>query len=106
VVEDDVVIYAGATILGRITWARALSSAAMWLTQTCRRAATLGRIARSALCQHRCVMSAASGVACALAHSFGRGVRQLREAQGWSQERLAENSTLNRSTSAKSNAAS
>lgn len=42
-------------------------------------------------------MSAASGVACALAHSFGRGVRQLREAQGWSQERLAENSNLNRS---------
>jgi ribosome-binding protein aMBF1 (putative translation factor) len=29
--------------------------------------------------------------------SFGIGVRQLREAQGWSQERLAENSNLNRS---------
>ena len=29
--------------------------------------------------------------------SFGIGVRQLREAQGWSQERLAEQSDLNRS---------
>jgi len=38
-----------------------------------------------------------TGVACALARSFGAGVRQLREAQGWSQERLAENSNLNRS---------
>jgi transcriptional regulator with XRE-family HTH domain len=33
----------------------------------------------------------------ALVQSFGLGVRQLREAQGWSQERLAENSNLNRS---------
>jgi len=33
----------------------------------------------------------------ALVQSFGIGVRQLREAQGWSQERLAENSNLNRS---------
>jgi transcriptional regulator with XRE-family HTH domain len=32
-----------------------------------------------------------------LVQSFGIGVRQLREAQGWSQERLAENSNLNRS---------
>jgi transcriptional regulator with XRE-family HTH domain len=38
-----------------------------------------------------------TGVSCALARSFGLGVRQLREAQGWSQERLAENSNLNRS---------
>ena len=37
------------------------------------------------------------GVASALVQSFGIGVRQLREAQGWSQERLAENSNLNRS---------
>ena len=29
--------------------------------------------------------------------SFGIGVRQLRKARGWSQERLAENSNLNRS---------
>jgi transcriptional regulator with XRE-family HTH domain len=28
---------------------------------------------------------------------FGLSVRRLREAQGWSQERLAENSNLNRS---------
>jgi transcriptional regulator with XRE-family HTH domain len=33
----------------------------------------------------------------ALVESFGIGVRQLREAQGWSQERLAEHSDLNRS---------
>ncbi|SEN35167.1 Helix-turn-helix [Duganella sp. CF517] len=32
-----------------------------------------------------------------LVRSFGIGVRQLREAQGWSQEQLAENSNLNRS---------
>ncbi len=32
-----------------------------------------------------------------LVQSFGIGVRQLREAQGWSQERLAEHSNLNRS---------
>lgn len=42
-------------------------------------------------------MSTPNGIACALVGSFGRGVRQLREAQGWSQERLAENSNLNRS---------
>jgi ribosome-binding protein aMBF1 (putative translation factor) len=36
-------------------------------------------------------------IASALVQSFGIGVRQLREAQGWSQERLAENSNLNRS---------
>ncbi|TWC62579.1 helix-turn-helix domain-containing protein [Herbaspirillum sp. SJZ099] len=33
----------------------------------------------------------------ALVQSFGIGVRQLRRARGWSQERLAENSNLNRS---------
>jgi transcriptional regulator with XRE-family HTH domain len=32
-----------------------------------------------------------------LVQGFGLGVRQLREAHGWSQERLAENSNLNRS---------
>ena len=32
-----------------------------------------------------------------LVHSFGAGVRALRLARGWSQERLAENSNLNRS---------
>ena len=32
-----------------------------------------------------------------LVQRFGIGVRQLREARGWSQERLAENSNLNRS---------
>jgi transcriptional regulator with XRE-family HTH domain len=32
-----------------------------------------------------------------LVHSFGVGVRELRKARGWSQERLAENSNLNRS---------
>ncbi|MYN44800.1 helix-turn-helix domain-containing protein [Pseudoduganella sp. FT93W] len=42
-------------------------------------------------------MSTPNCIACALVGSFGRGVRQLREAQGWSQERLAENSNLNRS---------
>jgi len=42
-------------------------------------------------------MSTASSISCALVGSFGRGVRQLRAAQGWSQERLAENSNLNRS---------
>ncbi|WP_153146388.1 helix-turn-helix domain-containing protein [Dechloromonas sp. H13] len=30
-------------------------------------------------------------------HSFGRAVRELREAQGWSQELLAEKADLNRS---------
>jgi transcriptional regulator with XRE-family HTH domain len=33
----------------------------------------------------------------ALVQGFGLGVRQLREARGWSQERLAEHSDLNRS---------
>ena len=32
-----------------------------------------------------------------LVQSFGAGVRALRKARGWSQERLAENSNLNRS---------
>lgn len=36
-------------------------------------------------------------IANTLVQGFGLGVRQLREAQGWSQERLAENSNLNRS---------
>ena len=35
--------------------------------------------------------------ASALVQGFGLGVRRLREARGWSQERLAENSDLNRS---------
>nr|WP_315251719.1 helix-turn-helix transcriptional regulator [uncultured Duganella sp.] len=39
----------------------------------------------------------AVGASSTLVQSFGIGVRQLREAQGWSQERLAENSNLNRS---------
>jgi transcriptional regulator with XRE-family HTH domain len=42
-------------------------------------------------------MNAATGISSALVRGFGLGVRQLREAQGWSQERLAENSNLNRS---------
>jgi transcriptional regulator with XRE-family HTH domain len=33
----------------------------------------------------------------ALVQGFGLGVRRLREAQGWSQERLAEYANLNRS---------
>jgi transcriptional regulator with XRE-family HTH domain len=37
------------------------------------------------------------GVPGTLVQSFGIGVRQLRKARGWSQERLAENSNLNRS---------
>jgi transcriptional regulator with XRE-family HTH domain len=37
------------------------------------------------------------GVSSALVQSFGIGVRQLRKARGWSQERLAENANLNRS---------
>lgn len=32
-----------------------------------------------------------------LVQNFGIGVRQLREEQGWSQERLAQNANLNRS---------
>ena len=32
-----------------------------------------------------------------LVAGFGIGVRQLREARGWSQERLAEHANLNRS---------
>ena len=32
-----------------------------------------------------------------LVRHFGAGVRQLRKERGWSQERLAENSNLNRS---------
>jgi transcriptional regulator with XRE-family HTH domain len=35
--------------------------------------------------------------ASALVRGFGQGVRELRKAQGWSQERLAEHSNLNRS---------
>ena len=37
------------------------------------------------------------GVPSTLVQSFGAGVRELRKARGWSQERLAENSNLNRS---------
>lgn len=33
----------------------------------------------------------------ALVHSFGQGVRHLREVRGWSQEQLAERAGLNRS---------
>ena len=36
-------------------------------------------------------------MASVLVAGFGVGVRQLREAQGWSQERLAEHANLNRS---------
>lgn len=39
----------------------------------------------------------AEGVPSTLVHSFGLGVRDLRKARGWSQERLAEISNLNRS---------
>jgi transcriptional regulator with XRE-family HTH domain len=39
----------------------------------------------------------AAGVPGTLVHSFGIGVRDLRKARGWSQERLAEISNLNRS---------
>ncbi|MYM37957.1 helix-turn-helix domain-containing protein [Duganella qianjiadongensis] len=42
-------------------------------------------------------MSTTHSGPCALVGSFGRSVRALREALGWSQERLAENSNLNRS---------
>jgi ribosome-binding protein aMBF1 (putative translation factor) len=38
-----------------------------------------------------------SAISSALVQNFGIGVRQLRAAQGWSQETLAENSNLNRS---------
>ena len=41
-------------------------------------------------------MSADAGPG-SLVHNFGAGVRALRLARGWSQERLAENSNLNRS---------
>jgi len=39
----------------------------------------------------------ADDVAGRLVQSFGIGVRELRKERGWSQERLAENSNLNRS---------
>ncbi|MYM32806.1 helix-turn-helix domain-containing protein [Duganella sp. FT50W] len=42
-------------------------------------------------------MTAPLAIARTLVQGFGLGVRQLREAQGWSQERLAEYSDLNRS---------
>ena len=43
-------------------------------------------------------MSSGDGVAPGtLVHGFGVGVRALRKARGWSQQRLAENSNLNRS---------
>jgi len=42
-------------------------------------------------------MNAPTGVPSALVQGFGLGVRRLREAQGWSQERLAEHANLNRS---------
>ncbi|WP_229418225.1 helix-turn-helix domain-containing protein [Massilia sp. Root351] len=38
-----------------------------------------------------------ASVPSALVQSFGIGVRRLRQQRGWSQERLAENSNLNRS---------
>jgi transcriptional regulator with XRE-family HTH domain len=41
--------------------------------------------------------NAADSVPSPLVQSFGIGVRQLRRERGWSQERLAENSNLNRS---------
>jgi transcriptional regulator with XRE-family HTH domain len=41
--------------------------------------------------------SAPDDISSDLVQSFGIGVRQLREAHGWSQERLAENANLNRS---------
>lgn len=42
-------------------------------------------------------MSAPAGGPSTLVQGFGLGVRRLREAQGWSQERLAEHANLNRS---------
>ncbi len=42
-------------------------------------------------------MNAPAVVSSALVQGFGVGVRRLREAQGWSQERLAEYANLNRS---------
>ena len=42
-------------------------------------------------------MNAQAGAPSALVQGFGAGVRRLREAQGWSQERLAEYANLNRS---------
>ena len=42
-------------------------------------------------------MNAPAGTPSALVQGFGVGVRRLREAQGWSQERLAEHANLNRS---------
>ena len=42
-------------------------------------------------------MNAPAAGPSALVQGFGLGVRELREAQGWSQERLAEHSNLNRS---------
>jgi transcriptional regulator with XRE-family HTH domain len=39
----------------------------------------------------------ADDVAGRLVQNFGIGVRELRKERGWSQERLAENSNLNRS---------
>jgi len=47
--------------------------------------------------RHVAAQDAGASVPSALVVSFGIGVRQLREAQGWSQEKLAENSNLNRS---------
>jgi transcriptional regulator with XRE-family HTH domain len=41
-------------------------------------------------------MNAPAGGTSTLVRGFGLGVRKLREAQGWSQERLAEHSNLNR----------
>ena len=38
-----------------------------------------------------------SGPGATLLRHFGAGVRQLREARGWSQEQLAEHAALNRS---------
>lgn len=38
-----------------------------------------------------------AGVGDAIARAFGRAVRRAREAQGWSQELLAERAELNRS---------
>jgi len=42
-------------------------------------------------------VNAQAGAPSALVQGFGLGVRRLREAQGWSQERLAEYANLNRS---------
>ena len=97
VVQDDVVIYAGATILGRVTLGRGGRDRWQRVAHARR---TGGRQCHAGQLDGVGPFCLCAGGGCAvstLVQGFGIAVRQSREARGWSQERLAEHSDLNRS---------